>query len=134
MLTLPEDKKVKDFATPYPFKIRIAYQTSVSISYDGSDVEAIPSTFEGCLVYTNYDLFSEAKCDGLIGDINNLCNQKLVFNDFHEKIYNLFRGNNVSKASFALDLIYSVDPQKLQVPEYINKGLLWLQDLLDKHE
>lgn len=134
LLTLPEDKKVKDFATPYPFKIRIAYQTSVSISYDGSDVEAIPSTFEDCLVYTNYDLFSEAKCDGLIGDINNLCNQKLVFNDFHEKIYNLFRGNNVSKASFALDLIYSVDPQKLQVPEYINKGLLWLQDLLDKHE
>lgn len=65
--------------------------------------------------------------------IYGICNEGLDFESFHEKIYNLFRGENVPKAGFALDLIYSVDPQTLQVPNYINEGLLWLQDLLDKH-
>lgn len=134
LLILSEDKKVKDFATPYPFKIRIAYQTPVCINYDRNNVEAIPSTFEDCLVYTNYGVFRETTGEGIIKEVNTLCNQKLPFSDFHKKIYNLFRGNNVPKAGFALDLIYSVDPQKLQVPDYINEGLLWLQDLLDKHE
>ena len=62
------------------------------------------------------------------------CNEGLDFASFHEKIYKLFRGKDVPKAGFALDLIYSVDPEDLQVPNYINEGLLWLQDLLDKHD
>lgn len=134
LLDLLEDKKVFDYATPYPFQIRIAYQTPVEIDYLGNKEEAISSTFEDCLVYTNLDLFCKTTGEGLIEDIYNLCNQKLAFSDFHKKIYELFRGENVPKASFALDLIYSIDPQKLKVPEYIDRGLLWVQDLLAKHE
>lgn len=134
LLDLPEEEKVKEFSTPYQFKIRIAYQTPVTIKYGENNFEAIPSTFEDCLVYSNFEMFCNAEGEGLIADIKTICNENFEFNQFHEKIYNLFRGKNVPKASFALDLIYSIDPEKLVVPEYINNGLLWLQDLLDKHE
>lgn len=134
LLDLSEKKKEKNFTTPYAFKMRIAYQMPVNFEYDGKIYEAIPSTFEDSLVYTNFSLFSSTTGEGLMGDIYDACNEGLDFKDFHEKIYNLFRGKNVPKAGFALDLIYSVDPQNLQVPNYIDEGLLWLQALLDKHE
>lgn len=134
LLDLSEKKKEKNFTTPYAFKMRIAYQMPVNFEYDGKIYESIPSTFEDSLVYTNFSLFSSTTGEGLMGDIYDACNEGLDFKDFHEKIYNLFRGKNVPKAGFALDLIYSVDPQNLQVPNYIDEGLLWLQALLDKHE
>ena len=112
--------------------MRIAYQMPVMIEYAGEIHEAIPSTFEDSLVYTNFSLFSSKTGEGLMKNIYDACNEGLDFTSFHEKIYNLFRGKDVPKAGFALDLIYSVDPQELQVPNYINEGLLWLQDLLDK--
>ena len=103
------------------------------MKYNGKICEALPSTFEDSLVYSNFNLFSTTTGEGLMEAIYGICNEGLDFESFHEKIYNLFRGENVPKAGFALDLIYSVDPQTLQVPNYINEGLLWLQDLLDKH-
>ena len=134
LLNLTEKKKEKNFATPYPFKMRIAYQMPINFEYGDKNHEALPSTFEDSLVYSNFKLFATTTGDGLMGDIYNACNAGLDFEKFHEKIYNLFRGENVPKAGFALDLIYSVDPQTLQVPNYIDEGLRWLQELLDKHD
>lgn len=134
LLNLAEKKKEKNFATPYPFKMRIAYQMPIHFEYGGQNYEALSSTFEDSLVYSNFNLFATTTGDGLMGDIYNACNAGLDFERFHEKIYNLFRGENVPKAGFALDLIYSVDPQTLQVPNYIDEGLCWLQELLDKHD
>lgn len=134
LLNLTEKKKEKNFATPYPFKMRIAYQMPINFEYGDKNHEALPSTFEDSLVYSNFNLFATTTGDGLMGDIYNACNAGLDFEKFHEKIYNLFRGENVPKAGFALDLIYSVDPQTLQVPNYIDEGLRWLQELLDKHD
>lgn len=133
LLDISEKKKEKSFTTPYSFKMRIAYQIPIDLKYNGKICEALPSTFEDRLVYSNFNLFSTTTGEGLMEAIYDICNEGLDFESFHEKIYNLFRGENVPKAGFALDLIYSVDPQTLQVPNYINEGLLWLQDLLDKH-
>lgn len=134
LLDLSSKKKGKCFKTPYKFEMRIAYQMPVMVEYDGEVHEALPSTFEDSLVYTNFSLFSSKTGEGLMKNIYDTCNEGLDFASFHEKIYKLFRGKDVPKAGFALDLIYSVDPEDLQVPNYINEGLLWLQDLLDKHE
>ncbi|MDY2697961.1 MAG: AAA family ATPase [Lachnospiraceae bacterium] len=133
LMNFSEKKKEKSFATPYSFKMRIAYQMPIEFEYNGKIYEALPSTFEDSLVYSNFKLFSTTKGEGLMGNIYDACNEGLDFESYHEKIYNLFRGENVPKAGFALDLIFSVDPQILQVPNYIHEGLLWLQDLLDKN-
>ena len=34
------------------------------------------------------------------------------------------------KAEFALDLIYSIDPNTITVPQYIEDGLKWLEGFL----
>ncbi len=134
LLDLSSEKKERIFATPYPFKMRIAYQMPVKMQYDENEYEAIPSTFEDSLVYSNFELFSKITGEGLIEKIHDVCNEKSEFNVFSEKVYNIFRGENVPKANFALDLIYSVDPLELNIPEYIAEGLIWLQNVLDKHE
>ena len=36
------------------------------------------------------------------------------------------------KAEFALELLYSQEPKALKVPTYINEGLTWLQDQLER--
>lgn len=134
LLDLPAEKKECIFATPYPFKIRVAYQMPVKLKYGEIEHEVIPSTFEDNLVYSNIDLFLKTSGEGLMEDIHTICNEGVDFDSFNKKIYNLFRGENVPKASFALDQIYSVDPQELSIPEYIEEGLVWLQNMLDKHE
>ncbi|WP_408732792.1 ATP-dependent nuclease [Clostridium butyricum] len=130
LLDLPENKKILELCTPYNFKIRMAFQTPIKFNYYGTDVEAIASTFEDCLVYTNFELFKSTDGEGLINSIHELCNDNLKFEDFNNEIYELFRGKNVPKAEFALDLIYSIDPNELKVPKYIDCGLRWLQELL----
>jgi len=35
------------------------------------------------------------------------------------------------KAKMALDLLFDVDPQDLQVPKYIDEGLSWLESELE---
>ena len=34
------------------------------------------------------------------------------------------------KAEFALDLIFSIAPEEIAVPQYINEGLTWLENAL----
>ena len=147
--------------TPYEYSIRIAYQTPVKVKYEGEDKEAISSTFEDCLVYSNYELFkglaaegnsdaneetekettddNKAKNDEDIDDMGNLA--KLVastiksaksFEEFRRGVYDSLRDDKSDqKAEFALDLIYTIEPKEIKVPNYIDEGLKWLQDYLD---
>ena len=39
-------------------------------------------------------------------------------------------GKSDVKAEFALDLIYLFDPDEVSIPNYINEGLKWLQQIL----
>lgn len=160
---LPDKKEIK-INTPYEYSIRIAYQTPVIVNYAGDDMEAISSTFEDCLVYTNYELFKELTDEGdsdnskedkkdVIDDIkdNETENDKDLddvgnlaksvagaiksaksFEEFRRGVYDSLReGKSDQKAEFALDLIYTIDPEEIKVPGYIDEGLNWLQDYLD---
>ena len=124
--------------TPYKYSVRVAYQTPVSIAYEGNDEEAIASTFEDCLVYTNYQLFKTIATDdtgSLIKSVSDGINIADSFETFHKGVYDTLRnGKSDQKAEFALDLIYAVDPNELIVPAYIDEGLKWLQAYLDPEE
>lgn len=138
LLSLPFEKKEIFKETPYKYSVRVAYQTPVSIAYEGNDEEAIASTFEDCLVYTNYQLFKTIATDdtgSLIKSVSDGINIADSFETFHKRVYDTLRnGKSDQKAEFALDLIYAVDPNELIVPAYIDEGLKWLQAYLDPEE
>lgn len=134
LLDCSEDKKEISFASPYQFSIRIAYQTPVKVDFEGEEKEAIPGTFEDCLIYTNYDLFKKIEVTdpgNLVEQTHDLLNSSDTFETIHEKIYKMLRaGKSEQKAEFALDVIFEISPDELSVPPYIDQGLMWLQDYL----
>ncbi|MCF4115219.1 MULTISPECIES: ATP-dependent endonuclease [Dethiosulfovibrio] len=142
LLDLPAERKVFANETAYKYSIRIAYQTPVKINFNGTSTETLSSTFEDCLIYTNYKLFKDLKKHDLGDDAGNLIkkvnialNTIELFNELHAQIYRELReGKSDQKAEFALDLIYTIDPRKLTVPKYIAEGLKWLQALLCPEE
>lgn len=134
LLDLPVEQKVFTNETSYKYSIRIAYQTPVTVTFDGKPTKALSSTFEDCLVYTNYELFKELEesdIGSLVKKVNSAIDDTETFEELHKKIYSVLRdGKSDQKAEFALDLIYAIDPSKLTVPSYIAEGLEWLQNLL----
>lgn len=104
------------------------------MDFEGEEKEAIPGTFEDCLIYTNYDLFKKIKVTdsgNLVEQTHDLLNSNDTFEMIHEKIYKMLRaGKSEQKAEFALDVIFEISPDELSVPPYINQGLMWLQDYL----
>ncbi len=142
-------KEQKEFpkSTPYDYSIRIAYQTPVTIEFKNESCEALSSTFEDCLIYTNFKLFRDFRNDiktdngtndagsTLVKNVKKAINNTTLFKDLHKKIYNILgKGNSTQKAEFALDIIFAFDPKDIIVPTYIAEGLKWLQDLLHSEE
>ena len=138
LLDLPAAQKVINNETPYEHPIRIAYQTPVTINYNGKKTEALSGTFEDCMVYTNYELLKDIKADdtgSLVEKVNAAISAEKSFSELHKEIFRLLReGKSDQKAEFALDLIYVIDPGELIVPAYIAEGLEWLQNLLHPEE
>ena len=140
LLDLPFKEKIHTYNAADEFSVRIAYQTPIEIDFDGTKQEALSSTFEDCMVYTNFALFKNLdknECDGgsLIKKVNNILNTAKSFDDLHKQIYyELRNGKSDQKAEFALDLIYAIDPSELTVPQYIAEGLEWLQYVLHPKE
>lgn len=142
ILDLPAERKVFTNETAYKYSIRIAYQTPVKIDFNGTQTEALSSTFEDCMVYTNYKLLKGLKEEDIGNDAGNLLvkvntafNSSKSFDELHKQIYSELRdGKSDQKAEFALDLIYTVDPSELTVPPYIAEGLEWLQTFLRPEE
>lgn len=134
LFDLPAEQKVINNETPYEHPIRIAYQTPVTINYNGKKTEALSGTFEDCMVYTNYELLKDIKADdtgSLVEKVNAAISAEKSFSELHKEIFRLLReGKSDQKAEFALDLIYVIDPSDLIVPTYIAEGLEWLQNLL----
>ena len=110
----------------------------VVINYDGTDEEALASTFEDCLVYTNFQLFKDMSIDDAGSLVKKVCDKIKnagPFDEFHKGVYDVLRnGKSDQKAEFALDLIYAVDPSELTIPAYIAEGLEWLQSYLRPEE
>lgn len=138
LLNMPKEKKVFAKTTPHHYSIRIAYQTPTEILFNGKKVEAISSTFEDCLIYTNYELFRNIETDdtgSLVKKVNKVINAATSFENLHKEIYQMLRdGNSTQKAEFALDIIYAIEPKDIEVPAYIAEGLEWLQTLLRPEE
>ena len=111
--------------------IRIAYQIPIEINYNDEKKEALTSTFEDSIIYSNLELFKNIDDKELyLNKISNIIKSATGFEDMHSKIYEEIRKTSFKKAEFALDLIYLIDPKKIVVPNYIDDGLNWLESQL----
>ena len=139
LLALPDVEKEFKKETPYSYSIRIAYQTPVNVNFKGSITEALSSTFEDCFVYSNFELFNNLNdlddTNGLVSVVHNAIKSASSFEELHNIIYTTLKdGQSNQKAEFALDIIYTLDPDVITIPAYIDAGLDWLQKLLRPEE
>lgn len=127
------NEKVKRYQNAN-FSIRVAYQYPIKVLmvHDESEVEALPYTFEDALVFENLTLFKSLEGTGLIKKFKNAITKKKTIADLGKQFFDDLR--NGKKAEFALQLICLEDLKDLKVPKYINEGLTWLEDQLQKKQ
>lgn len=95
--------------------------------------EALATTFEDALVLSNLPVFSKLEGDAAIKKIRKAISDSATPAALSEELCEIIKSAN--KASFALDVLFTVEPRTLKVPDYINNGLLWLEKQLGrKHE
>jgi len=128
LLRMGPDKKTKNYGS---FSIRVAYQNKVDVAFNEKDVEdAYPYTFEDALAVENINVFKKIKGNGLVRKFVKAINSSTKVSDLVCKLYDEINSSDGVKGKFALDMLYSVDPDELNPPQYIYEGLLWLQDRL----
>lgn len=110
-------------------KSRIAYQIEIDVEFDeGSPQKAIPYTFEDALVLSNFNLF-KSKSEDFIGMLKKMC--EATHEDTLDKACEaMFEALKGRKAIMALDILYEIKIEDLNVPNYIDEGLNWLANEL----
>ena len=132
LLDLPDKEKVVSKKSVCDYQIRVAYQIPIKVTHLGAEVEALARTFEDSLIYTNWDVLSKLNATDpgqLLKKIKDGFDAKKSFDSLKTTIFNELKKSEV-KAEFALDLIFSIAPEEIAVPQYINKGLTWLESVL----
>ena len=61
--------------------------------------------------------------------VHDLLNNQTTYEELRDLIDKKLDVSRV-KAEFALDLIYTMDPNEYNIPTYIKEGLTWLQNEL----
>lgn len=136
LLEMTADKKIFTGKSVCDYKIRIAYQMPIVITFNDKKIEALSRTFEDSLIYTNMKTFKyidSTDTGSLLSTVYDSLNSTDSFEVVQQKIFDELK-NSESKAEFALDLIYTVDPKAIVVPKYIQEGLEWLQTTLCSEE
>lgn len=124
----------KDKALVYPngYAVRAAYQTSAKLRIGTTDVDVHANTFEDALFYRNFDFFKGRKATGLAGRFRKIADDAKDAGDLAVRV--TLAIDDGDKAEFALELLFSDDVEKLSVPTYIEHGLLWLKEQLERKE
>jgi predicted ATP-dependent endonuclease of OLD family len=132
LLDLHDEKKIR--VDLDEFSVRVAYQHAVkrALPSSSAEVEIMARTFEDALVFENLTFFSATQAAGTIGKVRDVLTQSSDAADLESNMHDLLKA--ISKAAFALDLLFSEDPKELEVPTYIKTGLAWLQEQLEYKE
>lgn len=126
------DEKDKALVYPNGYAVRSAYQTSAKLKIGATYVDVYANTFEDALFYRNFDFFKGRKGTGLASKFREIADTVKDVDDLTARV--ILAIGNGDKAEFALDLLFSDDLEKLSVPDYIEHGLLWLKEQLERKE
>lgn len=121
-------KQYDDFAS-----VRVAYQLPVSIQIsDSLNEEALSNTFEDALIFENLSIFKAMVGEGMVKKFRDAIAQQKTAASLGQEMFKILKDGK--KAEFALELLYLQDPKALKVPTYINDGLKWLQEQLERKQ
>ena len=110
--------------------IKVAFQIPLIINDGKNNIDVYPYTFEDSLVMENRDVFKNlSTSSGLLGNMVSAA-KELEIKESAKKMYEAITAKGVKKAEFALELLYLQEPNKLNTPEYIKEGLIWLETKL----
>ena len=130
LLDLSDDRKVdhKDAL----FAVRVAYQcpTSIKLNAETPDQEVLAGTFEDALIYQNLETFRSFDGTGPIKAFKDAIDGSTDIDKLATNLAEVM--GKISKAEFALDLLDLENAESLHAPEYIARGLEWLQLYLDR--
>lgn len=127
-----EDKITGSDTTKY---IRVAYQIPKEISINSKSEEALSSTFEDSLLFHNLDVFKNITGESLLmKEFSECVKSKTTASELEDGFYEALNKYGSKKAEFALELLFSKEPQSLEVPNYISEGLDWLCGQLEKKQ
>ena len=131
LLDLPAEKKIKIYS-PF-FSVKVTYQMPVQIKLNENDKEAesISYTFEDALVYENLDFFKTAAGYGLIKKVKTAISDSKDIDSLGDALHDALKDGD--KAKFILDLLYGKNLEELNVPTYIEEGLVWLEEQLTRN-
>lgn len=124
----------KDKALTYPngYAVRAAYQTEAKLKIGAADVNVNANTFEDALLYQNFEFFKGRKATGLAGKFQKIADDVKDADDLAVRVAQAIEHGD--KAEFALELLFSDDVEKLNLPAYIEHGLLWLKEQLERKD
>jgi predicted ATP-dependent endonuclease of OLD family len=122
-------KKHDDFSS-----VRVAYQSPVLIQIDASKdpEETLSNTFEEALVFENILIFKTLSGEGMIKKFRDAINKHKTSASLGQGMFEFLKDGK--KAEFALELLFSQEPNVLKVPTYIDEGLTWLQEQLERKQ
>lgn len=125
-------EKDKELSHPNGYAVRAAYQTGSKVTIGTSSFDIRANTFEDALFYRNFDFFKGRKATGLAGKLQQIADDAKDAEELAIKVEKEIKQGD--KAEFALELLFSDDVEKLNVPAYIEHGLLWLREQLKRKE
>jgi len=125
LLDKTAEDKIKRY-TAQRFSVRVAYQSPVTVTFEGATTEALANTLEDALLYENLELFREQNGTGLVARFKAAIENSKTMAELGGKLSDSLKTG--SKAELALDLLEFQDARKLRPPPYIREGLLWLAD------
>ncbi len=132
LLDLETTDKVKIYDDSFAVRAAYQYPINVSLKDTGAKEEALSNTFEDALAFDNLAFFKDLDGNGLIKKFKIAINEKQNVTELGEEFFNALR--SAKKAEFALELLYLKDTKALKVPTYINEGLSWLQNQLERKQ
>lgn len=126
------EEKDKAFTYPNGYAVRAAYQTGAKLKIGAANVSVHANTFEDALLYRNFEFFKGRKATGLAGKFQKIADDAKDVGNLVARVAEAI--DDGDKADFALELLFSDDVEKLNIPAYIEHGLLWLKEQLERKD
>lgn len=118
LLDLKAENKVSEDG-----KIYVAFQNMIMVQ----KIKVHPYTFEDALALTNIQTFKELKTTrGMLKKMVDAAGRS----EGCQMAKEMFEALKGDKGQMALDVLFAVDPDNLEIPAYIAEGLDWLQTQL----
>jgi len=126
LLDAPNESKIQNKSADNNADVFITYQTRTEVSWNGESGAYAGRTLEESFALTNLEWTQDIAQRPLGLRVITL-KKKRTLEEVRNRLYKRVSGGSFNKTDFALGLMLK-DPERWNVPHYIEKGLEWLKE------